>query len=61
MSSPDPGSAIYEKEHELIWKIIRRKSKGILDKEEWRKFLDLVEPKLTCKPQKEIKTIWLSN
>jgi hypothetical protein len=58
---PELRGGFSEKEHELIWKIIRRKSKGILDKEEWRKFLDLVEPKLTCKPQKEIKTIWLNN
>ena len=50
-----------KQESELISEILRRKKEGILDKEMWKKYITLIEPKLICKPQQEIKTIWLTN
>jgi hypothetical protein len=50
-----------KRESELLSEIFRRKNEGVLDKEMLKKFIAFVKTKLICKPQQEIKTIWLSN
>ena len=50
-----------KQESELLSEICRRKNKGVLDKEMLKKFIAFVKTKLICKPQQEIKTIWLSD
>ena len=50
-----------KQESELLSEIFKKKKEGVLDKVILKKFIASVKTKLICKPQQEIKTIWLSN
>lgn len=58
---PGLHQGLTKKDMELLSEIFRKKNEGLLDKEMLKKFIASIKTKLICKPEKEVKTIWLSN